>query len=149
MFKIFDGRESFFQWDLNQKLIVEDDTVSEVHFCNRTDECSLVCGVYDEEGLRLVNVPNILLQTDWKINVYAYCEDYTKHSEVFNVKKRSKPADYVYTETEVKNWDALLERIVALEEGGGGSENYATEEYVNNIVGDINTVLDVINGEVI
>lgn len=28
-------------------------------------------------------------------------------------------------------------------------EGYATEEYVQNVIGDINTVLDVINGEII
>ena len=37
MFKILDGREYFYQWDLNQKLIVEDDSINEVHFSNRTD----------------------------------------------------------------------------------------------------------------
>lgn len=107
MFKIYDGREHFWQWDLNQKLIVEDPEITEVHFCNRTDDCSLVVEVIDG----LANVPNILLQEDWKIKVYAYSVDHTKHEACFKVATRSKPADYVYTETEVKDYNSLLDKI--------------------------------------
>ena len=86
MFKIYDGREYFYQWDLDRKLIVKDKSITQVHFCNRTDESSLVCDVYDEDGLRLVNVPNILLQDNWPIRVYLYCNDfYTKESIIFDV----------------------------------------------------------------
>ena len=42
MFKIYDGRSEFYQWDLNRKLIISDPTIDEVHFCNKTDNCSLV-----------------------------------------------------------------------------------------------------------
>jgi hypothetical protein len=116
LFKIEDGRDRFYQWDIDRKLIVEDAAITQVHFCNRTDECSLVCETYTENGRTLVNVPNILLQTDWRINVYAYDKSYTKHSAVFTVVKRSKPADYVYTETEALNYDTLLERMNAIDE---------------------------------
>ncbi len=101
MFTIFDGRNSFYQWDLNQKLIIEDNTIDEVHFCNRTDDCALVCRVYAENGLRVVNVPNILLQDSWDVRAYGYCGNrYTKQEARFKVLARSKPADYIYTETE-------------------------------------------------
>jgi hypothetical protein len=154
MFSIYDGREHFYQWDLDRKLIVYDETIKEVHFCNRTDECSLVCEVYTEGKLRLVDVPNILLQDNWRINVYGYDENYTKHSERFDVKSRSKPADYVYTETEVKSYDALAKRVEEIENNGINEETitnavnkyleenpvevdltgYATEVYVDNAV---------------
>ncbi len=131
MFSIYDGRDEFYQWDKDRKLIVDDETIKEVHFCNKTDECSLVCEVYDLDNLRVVDVPNVLLTTDWRINVYGYTEDYTKHSECFKVNARTKPADYVYTETEVLNYNSLLERIENLEEngtGGGGSGGGITQE---------------------
>lgn len=153
MFKILDGREQFYQWDLDRKLIVSDESIDEVHFCNRTDDCSLICEVYQEGELRLVNVPNVLLTTDWRINVYAYDSNYTKHCEQYEVVSRTKPADYVYTETEVKNYDELLERLTEIEEKGISDEvlaaaverylednnidvdvdltGYATEEFVN------------------
>lgn len=120
MFKIYDGRKEFYQWDLDRKLIIEDPTVKEVHFCNRTDDCSLVCEVYTEDNLLLVDVPNILLQKDWRINVYAYDGNYTKYSKRFNVMSRTKPEDYVYTETELKRWETLEQRITELEENGVG-----------------------------
>jgi hypothetical protein len=144
LFKIYDGRSQFYQWDLNRKLIVEDESIKQVHYCNRTGDCSLVCEVYDLEGKRVADVPNVLLQTDWRINVYGYDIDHTKHSEVFDVVKRSKPADYVYTETETLNYNTLLERMNGIEENIADTVNeylkenpvevdltgYATETYV-------------------
>ena len=120
MFKIYDGRDKFYQWDLDRKLIVAAAAIKEVHFCNRTDNCSLVCETYVEDGLTLVNVPNVLLQTDWKIHVYAYDGLYTKYDDCFEVVSRTKPADYIYTETEVKRYEDLEERVAMLEASGGG-----------------------------
>lgn len=157
MFSILDGRAKFYQWDLDRKIVVDDKSINEVHFCNRTDECSLVCEVYDLDGKRVVNVPNVILQQDWRINVYAYDENYTKHCEVFDVVRRSKPADYIYTETEIKNYDELAERVAQIEENGISDaavesavekyleENdikvdltgYATETYVNEAIAAI------------
>lgn len=135
MFKICDGREKFYQWDLDRKLIVEDAAITQVHFCNRTDECSLVCETFVEDGLTLVNVPNILLQTDWKIRVYAYDGTYTKHEKCYEVVSRSKPSDYIYTETEVLNYEHLENEIVKLSEAIVNAENS-----INDLDCDISTV---------
>lgn len=139
MFKIYDyGRSDFYQWDLNQKLIVEDPNVTEVHFCNKTDDCSLVVEVYDLDGVRVADVPNVILQSDWIIRAYAYCSDHTLVEERFKVNARTKPADYVYTETEVKTYEALENRIEAIENSGGGDIDlsaYATTEYVDSAIG--------------
>ena len=117
MFKIYDGRTHFWQWDTDCKLVVEDSSIQQVHFCNRLSECSLVCLTYKENEQLLVNVPNILFQSDRDIHVYAY-NGFTKYEECFKVFARSKPADYAYTETEVLNWDALNQRVTDLEEHG-------------------------------
>ena len=101
MFQIENGREHFFQWDANQRLIISDASISEVHFYNGTEDNALVCEVYEENNRRVVNVPNILLQDSWVIHAYAYLNDYTKVEERFKVIERAKPANYVYTETEV------------------------------------------------
>lgn len=122
MFKIYDGRTNFYQWDLNQKLVVFDDSITEVHFCNKTDDCALVCEVYKDGTLNLVNVPNILLQDDWTIRAYAVAGDSTEHEGRFKVLSRSKPADYVYTETECKTFDSLENEL---------------KEYVDNALNDI------------
>lgn len=127
MFRIINNRDSFYQWDINQKLIIDDETITEVHFCNKTDNCALICEVYTEDSLRLVNVPNILLQNSWDIRVYAYCNNtHTKLEERFKVKARTKPADYVYTETEVLSYEKLEERITDLEEKESAVEERIT-----------------------
>ena len=125
MFRIFDGRDFFYQWGLDRKLIVDDTSIVEVHFCNKTGDCSLVCETYLEGGLTVVDVPNILLQDDWRIFVYAYDSSYTKFSAEFDVMRRTRPADYVYTETEVKTFDALEKRVESLEEKGIPQERLA------------------------
>lgn len=131
MFKIYDGRDKFYQWDLDRQLIIDDPTVTQVHFCNRTDDLSLVCEVYQQDGLNLVNVPNILLQEDWRINVYAYDVNYTKYSETFDVERKSKPENYVYTETEILNYETLAEKIKQIDTDIGQSvEDYLTENPV-------------------
>lgn len=125
MFAIYDGRKEFYQWDLNRKLIVDDETIDQVHFCNKTDDSSLVCLVYKQGGKNVVDVPNILLQESWRINVYGYDKDYTKHSEIFNIVPRTKPDNYVYTETEVLNYNTLLDRVNKIDENIGASvEDY-------------------------
>lgn len=153
MFKIYDGRESFYQWDLNRKLIIVDASITEVHFCNRTDDCSLVVEVVDG----LANVPNILLQDNWRIKVYAYDGEATLHSATFEVIARTKPADYVYTETEVINWEAIEKKIEdatspeAIKEAIGGDvltadnfvEFYAGETYKNEELYNANTLNEV------
>lgn len=101
----------FWQWDSNQQLIVDDDTVFEVHFSNRSDTVALVCEIKEVDGIRVVDVPNILLQRDWPLHVYAFAQDYTKYEKTFEVKGRDKPADYVYTETEVKSFDELEKKV--------------------------------------
>lgn len=130
MFKIYDGRTHFWQWDLDCKLIVEDASIKQVHFCNRSSECSLVCLVYEENGQFLVNVPNILLQSDRDIHAYAY-DGVTKYETCLKVYARCKPANYVYTETEVLNYNTLLQKINQVDENiGVAVEDYLTEHPV-------------------
>ena len=101
----------FWQWDSNQQLIVDDDTVFEVHFSNRSDTVALVCEIKEVDGIRVVDVPNILLQRDWPLHVYAFAQNHTEYEKTFEVKGRDKPADYVYTETDVKSFDKLEKKV--------------------------------------
>jgi hypothetical protein len=114
MFTLRDGREHFYTWDIDRQVIVKDPSITEVHFCNRTDDCSLVVEVKEEDGLRIANVPNILLQSSFDIRVFGYDGKATMHDKVFKVKARTKPADYVYTETEIKNFEELEKQIAEI-----------------------------------
>lgn len=118
MFTLTDGREYLFQWDSNRQVKVSDPTVTEVHFCNRTSDCSLVVEVKDG----LANIPNILLQDNRPVRVYAYCDCYTKVEKIFEVKARTKPSDYAYTETEIKSYEYLEKKLTEIEEEGFSEE---------------------------
>jgi hypothetical protein len=163
IFKIADGRECFYQWDIDRQLIVSDPTITEVHFCNRTDVCSLVVEVVDG----VANVPNKLLQSGFDVRVFGYDGKATMHEATFKVKARTQPADYVYTETVVKSIEEILEaaetvtttanefyefaedykmgltddgegnvELTAISGGGGNVDltGYATESYVDEAI---------------
>ena len=115
LLKINGPKSVLWQWDLNQQLVVDDTVCGEVHFCNGTTDCALVCEVYERDGLRLVDVPNILLQSANRLTAYLCIGDrQTLHQQTFPVVARNKPDDYVYTETEVKRWEALERRVLDL-----------------------------------
>lgn len=104
--KIFDERESFYQWDLNQKikseLFKEGD---EVHFGQSRSGKALVVKAYKLGDDIVADVPNILLQSTRKIIAFQYVKDgeseYTTNEHTFAISARPKPEDYVYTETEL------------------------------------------------
>ena len=116
MFKILDGRDELFQWDINRQIIVSDASIDAVHYSNRTDDSALVVEVKEKNGLRVADIPNILLQESWDINVYGYCDGYyTKQAARIKVNPRTKPESYVYTETEVLNYNTVMEKIDTIE----------------------------------
>ena len=118
MFRIADGREHFYQWDLDRQVVVDDPSIVEVHFCNRTEDVSLVVEVVDG----LANVPNILLQSSFDMRVFGYDGKATRYDAVFKVKAKTKPSDYVYTETEIKSYEYLENKIREIEEQGWSDE---------------------------
>lgn len=114
------GRSCLYQWDVDQRLEVVNSDVLEVHFSNAVIGAALVCEVYEEDGRRFANIPNVLLQQAWAIQAHGCCELRVRDVQVIRVVRREKPADYVYTETEVKRYEDLDKRLRALEENGGG-----------------------------
>ena len=136
MFKILDGRDELFQWDINRQIIVSDASIDAVHYSNRTDASALVVEVKEKNGLRVADIPNILLQESWDINVYGYCDGYyTKQAARIKVKPRTKPESYVYTETEVLNYNTVMEKIDRVENNIGE----AVQDYLikNPVVVDL------------
>ena len=131
--EIADGRGSFYQWDLGRRLRIHNlEHCNEVHFTNSGMEHALVCRVYEEDGVGFVNVPNILLQSEKMIRAYAYLSDTQGEATTsccsFEVRKRNRPADYVYTETEVRSYEKLEERLTALENAGAVDPEVVAEK---------------------
>lgn len=116
--RIADGRTCFYQWDMDQQLIVEEG-ITEVHYDNGTTGEALCCQVKEVDGEHRVDVPNIFLQTAACIQAYAWSgKSVISHVELW-VEPRDKPADYVYTQTEVRSVEAAVAAAIqeAIESG--------------------------------
>lgn len=113
MFRQADGRTHFYQWDVNQRLICAVESGCAVQFVNGGCADALSVLAYEENGRVYADVPNILLQSAEKIFVYAYVrngdERHTDWCSVFDVKARVRPPEYVYTETEIRQWDTIAD----------------------------------------
>ena len=119
IFKIYDGRTSFWQWDTKQKLIVLDERINEVRFSNRDMEHSKRRPVYtDKDGVRVCNVPDLLLQLPKNLIAYACIKNddgtsSTVKAVKFAVNRQPIPTDYVCEQDSVI--EDMLTRIELLE----------------------------------
>ena len=119
IFKIYDGRTNFWQWDTRQKLIVLDDRITEVRFSNRNMEHSKRRPVYtDNNGVRICNVPDLLLQLPKNLIAYACIKQddgtcSTVKAVKFAVFKQPIPTDYICEQDAVV--EDILMRIELLE----------------------------------
>lgn len=129
--EIANNKEFFYQWDTGQMLQITDDgSGSEVHI--EKDTLTLACAIREENGVRLVDVPDLLLQVDGHLTAFLVhkVEDEveTLFSKTFQIKHRAKPVDYVCTETEILHYRDLAERITALEQNGGSTGGGIAQE---------------------
>ena len=117
IFKIYDGRTNFWQWDKGQKLIVLDDSINEVHFSNRDMNHSISRKVYNYEDKRVCDIPDIILTLPRNLIAYAYvngdASDYTVKSVKFAVIRRPIPNGYVADQDE--QFDNIDRRLGILE----------------------------------
>lgn len=135
--QILGPRAYFWQWDTGQQLVVDNQECGEVHFDNGTTDHALVVQIKsDPNGNRVADVPNILLQSAKRINAYLFQRTetgaMTSTLYTFQVLARTRPDDYVYTETEVLNYSSLVRRIDEIEKNGVSDEQIASavEKYL-------------------
>ena len=128
---------ALWQWDNNrivEVILKAGCTVSEIHFFNGTTDNALNGVVGCAENIASAEIPNIFLQVTNDISVYAVVDDVngkrTTERAIFGVMPKEKPADYVYTETELLTYKALENRIDILEKGG------VTEEQIANAINE-------------
>lgn len=105
-------REYFYQWDRDIELTVNSDEIKQVHFCNKTDNCSLVVEV--ENGKCVI--PNVLLTNSLPLLVYGFDGKQTKYCKRFEILPKNKPEDYIYTDEDLKQWEELEKSINELRE---------------------------------
>ena len=120
MFEIHSGKHQFYQWDAGQKLVVNYPNCKQVHFVEKSSTEPMVCLVYEYEGKRVVDVPNVLFLTPTTFQALAYVIDEesrtTTYDRYFTVLPRVKPSDYIYTETEAYSYATLAQDITNLRE---------------------------------
>lgn len=152
LFKIYDGRNYFWQWDIGQKLIVLDDMVDEVHFSNRGMTHSICAEVYKEaDGTRVCDVPDVILMLPKNLVASAYdtdgFSDNTIKSVKFAVRQRPIPSNYISNQT--GQIEELVNRMVQLEEELASMRPSHTTItlFANSWVGDISPFSQVISIE--
>ena len=124
MFEIYDGRLSFYQWDIGEKVILNEPPAEgcQVHFQNTEGDTCFVVYPYMLDEKLVANVPNALLQIPEAFTVWCYVdgsdEKHTIVQDTFAVTPRQKPADYVYTETEVLTFSLKLDKNLGVENAG-------------------------------
>lgn len=120
--KILDERNAplwgVFQWDIGRRITFSGADTSletEVHFANDRIENAIVVETTTSGNVITAPIPNELTQHDLPIYVYLYQEDenFGKTMYQFNLQVigRKKPDDYVYTETEIRQYEELSNRI--------------------------------------
>lgn len=114
MLTLNDGRSELWQWDTGRTLTVDADC-SQVHFSNKVFGRSIDVDVAGGVAV----IPDILLQTDKDLNVWAFVgtaeNGYTKISKTFRVNRRNRPADYVFTPTDQTSLEEIKEKLDYLE----------------------------------
>lgn len=110
--ELSNGLNHVWQWDKDITVTVPEG-VDSVHFRwgNRAVEIPI--------ENQTVTIPPELMQKTRKIRMWTYTPEHTMDMADIPVEPKNKPADYVYTPTEIKTWEQLDERIKALEQGGG------------------------------
>ena len=141
-----------YQWDVGRQVEITNEA-NEVHFGCILNNDALIVPVVDGKA----DIPNILLQRSLDIKAWCVVSARTTCEATFDVNPRNKPADYVYTETELRTWEELEQRIDQIEEQGVSDERigeavadylvehpvevdltgYATEQYVETAISQI------------
>lgn len=93
-----------FQWDLNQKIPCQ---FPEAHFASIGSSDALIVSADGGNA----SIPNILLQEPKDIMVWFMRDDAVADSGKIRIIPRAKPADYVYTETEVITFESLVAKV--------------------------------------
>lgn len=120
MITLIDG--DLYQWDTGRVVLVEPDsgyTIHEVHFTTKKMEFAYVVKTYEKDQATYASIPNILLQQYQDIICYEVRENDAGEESVstttFDVIKRNRPVDYVYTEPEKYTYKEIEERLATLE----------------------------------
>lgn len=126
-----------YQWDTGRVIFIAPDSgyeVHEVHFTTKKMDYAYVVKTYVENGGTYCAIPNILLQQYQDVVCYEVRENDAGEESIstttFDVIKRNRPVDYVYTEPEKYTYKEIENRVAALESKIEEIKNSSTESSV-------------------
>lgn len=102
-------QDKIYQWSVDVPVYVDSDET--VQFAQVGAEETLIVEPQAYGEIFVCTIPNVLLQE--AKDIFIYSED---ECERVSVIYRAKPDDYVYTETEVKDYDTLAAQLEELQE---------------------------------
>lgn len=102
-------QDKIYQWSVDVPVYVDSDET--VQFAQVGAEETLIVEPQAYGEIFVCTIPNVLLQE--ARDIFIYCED---ECERVSVIYRAKPDDYVYTETEIKDYDTLAAQLEELQE---------------------------------
>lgn len=112
-----------YQWDTGRVIFIAPDSgydVHEVHFTTKKMDFAYVVKTYIENGGTYCKIPNILLQQYQDLICYEVRENDAGEESIstttFDIVKRNRPVDYVYTEPEKYTYKEIENRLKILED---------------------------------
>lgn len=112
-----------YQWDTGRVIFIAPDSgydVHEVHFTTKKMDYAYVVKTYIENGGTYCAIPNILLQQYQDLICYEVRENDAGEESIstttFDIIKRNRPVDYVYTEPEKYTYKEIENRVKILED---------------------------------
>lgn len=108
-----------FQWDLNKKVPC---SFPEAHFACVGSEDALIVKANGGNA----QIPNVLLQEGKDIMVWMMEDGAVADSGRIRIVTRAKPADYIYTETEVITFESLVAKVEDVIAKGNAATDSAT-----------------------
>lgn len=134
------------QWSQGQKLCIEGlDTEKDIEVHFSLTEChgdAVLVATEVSEGNIIAKIPQFIMEGrddhcgGMSYGAYAFIYERdgdvaeTTHKIILVIEKRPKPTDYVYTETEVKTWTKLEERIGDIEKNSAETIKQAVNDYL-------------------
>lgn len=113
-----DSKSELWQWDTGRYLSLPDTDAKEVHISRGGMRSARVVKIQEQKAV----IPDGLLVFGGRLFVYVVqanaTGEMTVYDKWFDIQRRPKPDDYIYTDDEVRQWEQLEERLSNIESNG-------------------------------
>ena len=111
------------QWDTGRSISVSGSNATHAHIANRGDSHAPILELVDGKA----KIPDYLLQSGKDLCVYLVLDGITQESNIFSVRKRERPENYVYEEDRRNYIYELIENALSATEAADQAAKNAGE----------------------